>query len=47
MLRDLRTAVLEDRAEPYVIDFFRNYFRDEGVPQWIKNALKKCQIIIE
>ena len=32
MLRDLRTAVLEDRAEPFVIDFFTNYFRDEGVP---------------
>lgn len=46
MLRDLRTAVLEDRAEPFAVDFFTNYFRDEGVPQWIKNALKKCDINI-
>jgi len=32
MLRDLRTAVLEDRAEAFAIDFFTNYFRDQGVP---------------
>ena len=47
MLRDLRTAVLEDRAEAYTIDFFKNYFRDDGVPQWVKNALKECDIIVE
>jgi hypothetical protein len=42
----LRTAVLEDRAEQYSKDFFNNYYRDDknGVPQWIKNAMKECKI---
>jgi queuine tRNA-ribosyltransferase len=46
MLRDLRTAVLEDRAEAFTIDWFKNYYRDDGVPQWVKNALKECDIIL-
>ena len=46
MLRGLREAVLEDRAEEYAIDFFTNYFRDDkdGVPSWIKEALAECNI---
>ena len=47
MLRDLRTAILEDRGKEFTIDFFKNYFIEEGVPQWVKNALKQCDIEIE
>ena len=40
--------MLEDRAEKYAVEFFTNYYRDdpEGVPQWIKNALKECNITL-
>lgn len=34
LLRGLRQAVLEERAEEYARDFFVNYYRDDpnGVP---------------
>ena len=44
MLRDLRQAIVEDRAETFAVKFFNDYYRDEGVPQWIKNALNHCGI---
>ena len=46
LLRGLRTAVINETAEAYAIDFFTNYYRDapEGVPGWIRNALAECQI---
>ncbi len=38
--------MLEDRAEAFAKDFFRNYYKNEkeGVPQWIMSALKECGI---
>ena len=49
MLRDLSQAVLEDRAEQFAIEFFTNYFKNDkdGVPTWIKNALKECGITLK
>ena len=46
LLRGLREAVFDETVEPYARDFFVNYFKDEqdGVPQWIHNALKECDI---
>jgi len=43
LLRGLRQAVLEDRAEAFARDFFRNYYRDaeNGIPQWIRDA---CEV---
>ena len=34
LLRGLRQAVLEERAEQYAVEFFTNYYRDDsnGVP---------------
>ena len=47
-LRELRQAIIEEKTEDFATDFFRNYFRDEekGVPVWIQNALKHCDIQI-
>lgn len=48
LLRGLREAVLEDRTEEYAVDFFTNYFKNEetGIPAWVKEALKTCDIEI-
>ena len=48
MLRGLREAVLADTAEAYAIDFFTNYYRDDenGIPTWIRNALRECDITL-
>lgn len=34
LLRGLRTAVIEERAEKFAIDFFTNYYKDDksGIP---------------
>jgi len=47
-LRELRSAIIEESAEEFCKQWFVNYFRDEkeGVPLWIKNALKHCEIEI-
>lgn len=36
-LRELREAILEDRAESFALEFFRNYYKNDkdGVPKWI------------
>mmetsp|Transcript_18046 Transcript_18046/g.17231 ORF Transcript_18046/g.17231 Transcript_18046/m.17231 type:complete len:196 (+) Transcript_18046:649-1236(+) len=49
LLRGLRESVLEGTCEEYARDFFINYYRDEkeGVPVWIKNALKECNIKLD
>jgi len=49
LLRGLREAVIDGSAEKYSKEFFINYFRDEdgGVPTWVKNALKECQITLD
>lgn len=41
MLRGLRDAILDDRVEPFVREFYTCLFKYEegGVPQWIHNAL--------
>ena len=45
-LRGLRQSVIDGNVEAYAIDFFKNYYRDDkdGVPKWIKNALKTSGI---
>ena len=46
LLRGLREAVINETAGTYAIDFFTNYYstEEEGVPGWIKRALKECDI---
>lgn len=44
LLRGLRQAVIEDRVESYARDFFINWFEQEGVPDWVKNAMAECNI---
>ena len=48
MLRGLREAVLNDTAEAYAIDFFTNYYSNDenGIPAWIRNALRECDITL-
>jgi len=38
--------VIEERAEEYAREFFRNYYREEkdGIPKWIRNAMAECKI---
>ena len=44
LLRGLRQAVIEDKVESYARDFFVNWFAQDGVPNWVKNALAECNI---
>jgi queuine tRNA-ribosyltransferase len=44
MLRGLRQSVIDDRAEAYVKKWFTDYFKYDGVPPWINNALAVCNI---
>lgn len=48
LLRGLRQAIIEDRAEAYARKFFSDYFKNEegGVPQWVHNALKEHKITL-
>ena len=43
-LRELRQAIIDETVETFASQFFENYFKydKEGVPQWIRDALKHC-----
>ena len=40
MLRDLRQAVLDGTAEDFSKKFLNDYFKAEGIPEWINEAME-------
>lgn len=47
LMRDIRTAVLEDRFPAFIRDFMRQMYVDREVPQWITDALKSVNVELD
>lgn len=44
LMRDIRTAVIEDRFPAFIREFMRQMYVDREVPQWIRDALKSVNV---
>lgn len=44
LMRDIRTAIIEDRFPAFIRDFMRGMYTSREVPQWIQDALKSVNV---
>lgn len=47
LMRDIRTAIVEDRFPAFIRQFMRDLYTDREVPQWVRDALKSVHVDLE